>query len=266
MEICTIDDANLHHRRHQFGVVDDTKLVSSYKDTRYDYTVRPNTNTNTHLASLDAPTSSSPSVSFGVSSIGDGEVEPECHQQPQRFDSRGGPASFGIKTPPSPRPPGKTRENGRPVDPPKYLPGWPRICISLEQHEKLQAKHTAALMSGVYEWYSGWKESKMEADPKMLPKATDYWRLTNWVIKAYKDRQETDARFNGPKRKGHIHADEVAKNEMDKAKARCVTENSKLIVDYNFSLEDCLKDYRAQGWITLEDIHQAFPDYTGDGS
>lgn len=245
------------------------------KDTPYrtpiEHPIENNTNTCTSLASLvSAPTSSSHLCqSEGVSSIGDGDAEPECSPRPIRRDSRGGPPPCGIKTPPPSRPPLKTRENARPEDPSKspsqLLPDFPLVAISIEQREKLAAKHSPGLMAGVYEWYSGWKESKMETEPKMLPKATDYWRLTNWAIKAYKDRQETDSRFSAPKRKGHIHADEVAKKEME-ARTAGLSEKAAMIVEERLSLDECLKSYRANGWLTLEDIRQAFPEYTGDGS
>jgi len=273
-QICFIDASNLTHRhinpdtsRH---IKSDTSTYTERyvnKDTRKEHKERPREDINTHLASLgDAPTSSSLSVGFGVSSIGNGEAEPECSPRPIRRDSKGGQPPCDIKTPPLPPPPLKTRKKGHPVDPlDERIERAPMVFTSEKEHAQLLTTRSPELLAKAYEEVSDWKVSIYETDPKKANAHTDFYRVKGWGTRTAQERLQPSRGSSNVPRKGHIHADEIAKQDMKHTTPQQVNTGTTLIRKFKYTLETCLEIYR-KGGLKLEEIREVFPEYTGDGT
>jgi hypothetical protein len=266
-QICHVETINPDTSRHITGDTSTYTGVYVNKDTRKDTRDRHKERTHTHLASLgDAPTSSSPCVSLGVSSIGDGKVGHNSCVEGSAVHAAELHESHGIKTPPPTPPPLKTRKTPLPVDVKNSrVERAPLVFTSDSEHASLLSKCSPEVLALAYEELSEWKRSKEEVDPKAAKAHTDYHRLKRWGIKAAMEALLPKRGSGIVPRKGHIQADEIAQKEMEK-RTGGLNEKVATIVEERLSLEECLKSHRANGWLTLEDIRQAFPDYTGDGS
>jgi hypothetical protein len=61
------------------------------------------------------------------------------------------------------------------------------VGISDQDHLSLVAKYGEQLIEQAYQHLAEWKLSKAAADPKMVKKHSDYYRITHWVIKQIKE-------------------------------------------------------------------------------